>query len=149
FAYRGLGVWSLVMIQLLTSVFNTILLWYYEGVFFSLKFTLGAFKKLYKFGVNTTFASLIDTAFDNIYQLITGRYFSISQVGYFYQAKKLQEVPVGVIKSTTLGVVFSALSRIQSDTVLFHKAYHKIILLFTIAIGLLSVLLFIYSESII
>lgn len=148
-AYKGWGVWSLVLIQIMTSAFTTSLLWYYEGIFFTLRFSQTSFNRLYKFGINTTFASLLDTAFDNIYQLIIGRYFSISQVGFYYQAKKLQEVPVGLIKSTTLGVVFSSLSRVQGQKQLFNKIYIKITILFTISLGLLSILLFFYSETII
>lgn len=147
FAYLGMGVWSLIIMQILTALFNTFLLWIYEGSFFSLSFNKHSFKSLYSFGINTTLASLLNTIFDNIYQLILGRYFAISQVGYFFQAKKLQEVPVGVIKSTTLGVVFSSLSKIQEDKELFAKTYNKIILLFTVTMGLLTSVIFVHSKG--
>ena len=149
FAILGMGVWALVIMQLVIALFTTIILWRFEGMFFSLTFKRDSFKSLYSFGMNTTLASILNTAFDNIYQLILGRYFSISQVGLFFQAKKLQEVPVGVIKSTTLGVVFSSLSKIQDETELFRKTYIKIVLLFTIVMGLLTSVLYVYSESLI
>ncbi|MBB6612719.1 lipopolysaccharide biosynthesis protein [Pontibacter sp. Tf4] len=149
FAMLGMGVWALVIMQLTTALFTTIILWRFEGMFFSLTFRRDSFKSLYSFGMNTTLASILNTAFDNIYQLILGRYFSISQVGLFFQAKKLQEVPVGIIKSTTLGVVFSSLSKIQDETELLRKTYTKIVLLFTIVMGLLTSILYVYSESLI
>jgi len=147
--FKGAGIWSLVIIQILTAVFTTALLWIYEGAFFKLSFNKESFKQLYKFGVNTTLASLLDTAYDNVYQLVIGRFFSINQVGLYYQAKKLQEVPISVIKTTTLGVVFSSLSEIQNDKILFTKTYNKITLYFTIAMGFLTVLLFVLSENVI
>lgn len=148
-AYSGFGVWALVVMQLLTALFNTTLLWFFEGAFLSFSFNKKSFKELYYFGFNTTLASLLNTTFDNIYQLILGRYFSINQVGLFYQAKKLQEVPVGIINMTTQGVVFSSLSKIQDNSILFVKTYNKVVLQFTIVVGLLTVLLYTYSESLV
>ncbi len=148
-AMLGMGVWALVIMQLATALFTTIILWRFEGMFFSITFKKESFKRLYSFGMNTTLASILNTAFDNIYQLILGRYFSIGQVGLFFQAKKLQEVPVGIVKSTTLGVVFSSLSKIQDDTELLRKTYTKIVLLFTIVMGLITSILYTYSESLI
>jgi O-antigen/teichoic acid export membrane protein len=85
-----MGFWCLVFGYHATTWINYqyILLFIYEGSFFSLNFNKASLRSLYKFGVNTTLASLLDTAFNNIYQLVIGRYFSISQVGLFYQAKR-------------------------------------------------------------
>ena len=94
-------------------------------------------------------ASILNTAFDNIYQLILGKYFSVNLTGLFYQGKKLQEIPVGVIKSTTLGVVFASLSKVQHDITEFGNLYKRIITLFTIVVGLICLLVYYYAENII
>lgn len=149
FAYHGYGVWSLVIIQILTATIMTILLWVFEGTHLSFEFDKKSFKELYGFGVNTTFASLLNTAFDNIYQLILARYFSINQTGYFYQAKKLQEVPGGIINMLSQSVVFSALSKLQDDKILFVRAYNKILVYFMIILGFIMIFTFVYAEQII
>src|SRR5690606_37091206 len=79
-AYLGYGVWSLVIIQISISALLTFQLWIFEGFFFDLKFSRESFKRLYSFGVNTTVSSILNTGFDNIYQLILARSFSIAQV---------------------------------------------------------------------
>ncbi len=148
-ALKGYGVWSIVSVQILSSLLLTIMLWVFEGSIGKMLFSKSSFKKLYKFGVNTTLASLINTAFDNIYQLILGKFFSINQTGLFYQAKKLQEVPVGIIKSTTLGVVFSTLSKVQDNRQQFNSLYKKVITVFTVAVGFICMIIYFYAENII
>lgn len=141
------GVWALVIMQISNAFILTLLYWIYEGPIKSFVFKKDSFKSLYKFGVNTTLASLINSVFDNIYNLILGKYFSIQQTGLFYQAKKLQEIPVGVIKSSTLGVVFSTLSKLQDDKEEFKKFYDRIVTVFTTLVGLICLLIYFYAEQ--
>ena len=149
FAYSGYGVWSLVFIQLLISLNMTLILWFFEGINLGLKFDKNSFKELYGFGVNTTIASLLNTAFDNVYQLILAKYFSLNETGFYYQAKKLQEVPTGVINMIAQSVVFSSLSKLQDDKTSFINAYNKIFLYFSIILGFITVLTYVYAEQII
>lgn len=148
-AYQGARIWSLVIIQVLTGLFLTVIIWMREGFFFDIRFNKRSFKSLYSFGVNTTLASLLDTAFDNIYQILLARYFSIAQVGMFYQAKKLQDVPGGIINVVTQSVIFSSLAKLQGDKSKFKAVYHEIILFYTIGLSIIACLLYIYSENII
>lgn len=146
-ALLGYGVWALVIMQICNAFVLTLVYWIFEGPVKSFVFKKESFKSLYKFGVNTTLASLINTVFDNIYNLILGKYFSIQQTGLFYQAKKLQEIPVGVIKSSTLGVVFSTLSKLQDDREEFKKFYDRIVTVFTTLVGLICLLIYFYAEQ--
>lgn len=148
-ALNEAGVWSIVVMQISTVLILTILLWTFEGPLKRFTFNVSSFKKLYKFGINTTLASLLNTAFDNIYQLILGKYFAISQTGLYFQGKKLQQVPVGVIKSTTLGVVFASLSKVQDDSKQFDYLYNKIVAFFTVIVGAICLFVFFYAENII
>jgi O-antigen/teichoic acid export membrane protein len=149
FANNGFGVWSIVILQLLLSLFQSTLYWAFEGGVGPWVFNKDSFKLHYKFGVNTTIASILNTVFDNIYQLILGKYFAISQTGLFYQAKKLQAVPVGVIEKVVQSVVFSSLSKIQENEAEFKKYYQKIVTMFTISSGLICLLVFLFAENLI
>lgn len=149
FALNGYGVWSLIYMQLISAGINTLLLIVNGGLFFSFNFNKESFKNLYIFGVNTTLALLLDTAFDNVYQLIFGRFFSISQAGLYYQAKKTQDVPTNIINLSTQNVIFSLLSKLQDDKGNFSITYNKIITLFTIAIGTVTPFIFMYSDLIV
>lgn len=144
----GYGVWALILLQILNALFLTIIFWIKEQGLTVYKFSKASFKELYGFGLYTTLSSLLNTGFDNIYQLILGKYFSLGQTGYYFQAKKLSEIPVGIIKSTTLGVVFSALSNLQDDKEKFDQLYNNIIRIFTVVVGIICMGIFLYSKEI-
>lgn len=148
-AKQGAGALSLVILQLSTAITLTGLLWFYVGPMKSYKFSLESFKQVYKFGINTTLASLLNKAFDNSYQLILAKYFAISQAGYFYQAKKLQEMPIGVIQGSVLGVVYATLSKLQNDRKKFQELYFNIVKVFTVVVGFICIIIFYYSELIV
>lgn len=148
-AYYGFGTWALVIMQLSTAIFQTFLFWINEGVFFTLNFNKMSFKSLYGFGVNTTLASLLSTAFDNIYQLVLGKYFSITQVGYYYQAKRLQDAPGGIVNMFTNSVLYSSLSKIQGDNKRFNTIFRKIRLALMVLLGFFSCFIYIYADQLI
>lgn len=145
----GWGVWALIIFQLLSSALNSLFLLIYGGLKFSFTFNKDSFKDLYAFGINTTAASVIASAFDNIYSLILGRYFSISQVGFYYQANRLQVVPYNASNAVVQSVIYSSLSKIRNERKKLISAYNKIMLLLTVLIGIITTLIYLYSESIV
>ena len=147
-AHSGYGVWALVYLQITLAFLLTCQLWIFEGAFFSLRFSKSSFSKLFGFGVNTTLASILNTAFDNIYQLILARSFSINQVGLFYQGKKLQDVPYNVIKLSSLNVVYSSLSKYQSNKKSFLENFHSITNPLILVCGAIALIFLIFSEGI-
>src|SRR5699024_11061532 len=148
-AFNGDGVWALVAFQLSTAVILSVLLWIFVGPLNSYKFSLRSFMEFYKFVFNTTLAYLLNTTFDNVYQLILGKYFSISQTGYFYQAKKLQEIPSSIFVTINSGVIFSTLSKLQNSPKEFNEIYQNVVRVFSVIVALISIIIFYYSEVII
>lgn len=148
-ASKGFGVWSIVGIQISNAIFLVIIYRMFEGASGRFVFKRDSFLKLYKFGLNTTLANIINTAFDNVYNLILGRYFAIYQTGLYYQAKRLQEVPVGVIQASTSGVVFSTLAKLQDTRDKFDCLYGQVMTYFTALSGLICTLIFFYADQII
>lgn len=146
----GFGVWSLVFMQLFYALINSVLLNTFNGFYFRLRLSMKSIKELYAFGINLSLSSLLTTAFDNIYQLILGKYFSINLTGLYYQGKKLQEVPINVINSSVLqGPVFSYLARKQQDLESLSLYYLKINRVLSLVAGFLTVFVFLFSDSIV
>lgn len=148
-ALDGFGTWSLIIMQLTTALILTLLLWFFEGSHGKIQFSKESFRFHYKFGVNTTIASLINQFFGNIYQAILGKYFTIGQTGLYYQAKKLQDIPLGIINTLTQGVVFSGLSKIQDHEDIFIDAYQRIMRVFTVMVGFICLIIFVFAEELI
>lgn len=147
-AYNEFGIWALITMQCVNSFLTALFYWVTQGGLEIYTFSKSSFKELYKFGLFTTLSSILDTAFDNIYQLILGKYFNLTQTGFYYQAKKLTGVSVSVIKSATSGVVFATLSKIQDDKEQFDKMYSNVNRIFTVIVGLLCLLIFLYAREI-
>ena len=148
-ALNHFGVWSLVIMQLITAFITAVLYRTIEGGHGRLIFNKSSFKTYYKFGVNTSLASVLNSIFDNIYQAILAKYFSTTTAGLFYQAKKLQDIPVGIVKKLTQSVLFAGLSRIQDNESEFKKIYSNFIRLFTVLVGFISLTLFLFSKEIV
>jgi teichuronic acid exporter len=148
-AYFGLGIWSLIILQLGNQLFMTLQLALFEPFYMKVGWSTSSFIRLYKFGVNTTLSNLLNTAFNNIYQLVLGKYFSISQVGFFYQARKLEQVPNNVLNSFTQNVLFSGLAKLQNDIPQFIKTYNRVVRSLTALVGLMTVFTYLYGKEII
>lgn len=147
--FHGFGVWSLVVIHLTTAILFTLLLWIFEGFALSLSFSRKSFTSMYAFGINTTLSSVINSVFDNIYQLVLAKYFSIIQTGNYYQAKRLQDVPGGVLNVVSQGPVYAILAKLQDNKRAFISMYNDISKLFSIVLGLISIIVYSYAEPII
>lgn len=146
-AYKGYGVWSFIVMQLSYSVLFALLLFAYTGINGSVCFSKSSFKKLYSFGVNTSIASLLNSVFDNIYQVIIGKYFGMNQTGLFYQSKRLQDVPNNLINMLLQGVFFSTLSKLQDNIPKMHYLYLKVTKHVSVFMGVIIVFVFIFAEK--
>lgn len=142
------GVWALIWMQILNSFVLTITYWIGEGGFKKIVFKKESFFSMYRFGMFTTLSSILDAAFQNIYQIFLGKYFSISITGYYFQGKKLQEIPVGIIRNVSYGVVYSTLSKLKDDQKKFSNAYTSVVILFTSLVGLICINLYIFAKDI-
>lgn len=147
-AERGFGALSLIIMQIILVLVNMSILMIYSGWFFSLNFDVNIFKKIFSFGINTTLSNVLTTVFDNIYQLILGKYFSINQVGYFYQGKKLQELPTNVINLTLQSAIYSSLSKVNNKDVRIIE-YKKIFQYVVLLSSVLFSAIFLFSKEIV
>jgi len=147
--YLRTGVFALVSIPVTTVIVQTILYNYYEGFYFKLKFKKSSFRELFGFGINTTMISVLNIGFNNVYQIIMGRIFSINQVGYFYQAQKLQDVPNNIVNNLSQSVFYSTLSKKQNKIEELVKIYQLISRTSLSLMGLAVIIFLFFGQDII
>lgn len=126
-AYNGFGVWSLVIQQLTDATAYSIQVWIQAKWKPLWVFDWKRVKELFKFGGRMMTSGILHTIYQNIYEVVIGRYFATAQVGYFTQANKIKQLPVQNISSALNRVTFPVLSEIQDDDVRLKRAYKKII----------------------
>lgn len=125
-ALNGFGVWSLVFQVMVNKTLNTVLFWYYVNWHPALVFSVTKFKQLFFFSSKILLASLITTIQNQIYYIIIGRYFKISEVGYYNRAEQFNAIVVGNLTSILDRVFFPVLASIQQDNEILKQNLRKV-----------------------
>ena len=98
-ALNGFGVWSLVLRYLSCSMVVSVILWITTKWKPTLTFKLESFKTLGKFGIMVLLANLVETIYTEFQGLVIGKVFSAKTLGYYTQAKRLEEIPTSGISA--------------------------------------------------
>lgn len=114
-ALRGFGVWSLVFRYLSCSLVISIILWITTKWKPMLTFKFKSFRTLGKFGGMVLLANLVETIYTEFQGLVIGRAFSAKDLGYYTQAKRLEEIPTLGITSAVNQASFPVYASIQDD----------------------------------
>lgn len=127
FAYYGYGVWSLVYMNILQSLVATIQLWIYSKWKPVFTFDINRLKMHLGFGYKLTLSGLINTIVKNVYNLIIGKFFTASQLGFFIRAKSMQELPVSNISSALNKVTYPLFSSIMNEDIKLKSVYKRLV----------------------
>jgi len=114
-AWHGAGVWALVMMQLLYGAISIVILRMITHWGPSLTFSTKALRELFGFGGFILAANVLQTACQNIQGLIIGRRFNATQMGYYSQAYKLDQVTSYSLPQVIVQVMYPVYSSIQDD----------------------------------
>lgn len=104
-AFYNYGVWSLVFAYLLNVFFRTFSLWLFSNWKPIRSYNHSVIKELFNFSNKLLLSGLFAHICANITQLVIGKYYSISLVGYYDRAVNLQKIPM-----TTLSDVLNQVS---------------------------------------
>ena len=114
-AKAGYGVWTLVWQQLINTIVNVVLLWWYSTWKPRLLYSWKSFRELFAFGSKLMISGLIDTTYNNIYTLVIGKVFSASSLGHYTQAQHFTQLPSSNITGILQRVTYPVLCSIQND----------------------------------
>ncbi len=124
--YFGFGVWSLIFLFLSNQIISTILFLVYVRWSPSLKFDLSNFKYHFNFGYKLILSAQLNVLFDNLYNIIIGKFYNIKQLGYYERAFSFNFYPVSVLSSLIQKVSLPSLTSIKEDKVRLQNAYKNI-----------------------
>lgn len=114
-AFGGLGVWSLVVNNIVNCLVSIVLLWRASDWRPTFEFSFASVKELFGFGGFMMLSSIIGTFYDNLQSLLIGRFYTASDLGYVNQAKKLEAIPSGALASVVTQVSFPTFSNLQDN----------------------------------
>jgi len=114
-AYMGFGVWALVTQQLFNAVVDTVILWMTVKWRPKWMFSFQRLKGLFSYGWKLLVSSLIDTTYNNVRQLIIGKFYTKSDLAYFNKGKQFPALIMTNINSSIDSVLLPIMSQEQDN----------------------------------
>ena len=140
-AYRGFGVWSLVIQHIASGIIRMILLWMLSPWRPRGKWSKKSFSYLWGYGSKLLASGLLDTIYGNIYPIVIGKFYSAADLGQYTRAKGYASLPSQGLTGVIQQVTFPVLSQIQDDDQRLGNNYRRMLrftvfLVFPIMIGM-------------
>lgn len=122
-ALRGYEVWALVFQTLSGNVIFLAGLWITSGWKPQFIFNFQSFKSLFNFGYKILLQGLTDVIFTKSYFPLIGKFFSVSQLGFYTNANRFYEIFIRQTSNSVTRVIFPAFSTIQDEKEKFNTNY--------------------------
>lgn len=126
-AYMGFGVWALVGHQITKQLANTICLWIFNKWWPNFRFSRQSFRYMWGFGWKLLASNLIDNIWNQLYQVVVGKFYSPATLGQYSRSKEYASLFSSNLNSIVSRVSFPVLAEIQDDKSRLKSAYRKII----------------------
>jgi len=109
-AWKGLGVWVLVIQYLIFNVVRNICLWSFSTWYPNARYSMQSIKNLWNYSSKLLLSSIIAVIFNNIYVFFMGKIYPMKDIGYYNQANKYSELSYTTIMSAIQTSVYSAMA---------------------------------------
>ena len=114
-AYKGFGVWSLVVQNLISAAIPAIIFWFFIKWRPIFVFSLKSFKELFSFGFYMFLTNLINQFGNQIQGLLIGKVYNPSTMGYYSKAHGTERLASRSISNIMSQVTFPLFSQVQDD----------------------------------
>ncbi|MDO5655740.1 MAG: lipopolysaccharide biosynthesis protein [Flavobacteriaceae bacterium] len=127
-AYKGFGVYAITAYYVLDAAIRAVFLWIISPFKPGFRFNTEKFKYHFKFGSHLTLAGVLDTAFNELYNIILGKYFSPAHLGFFNRAYSMQKLPVSNLSNILNKVTYPIFAKIKNNNPKLKEVYGKLML---------------------
>lgn len=127
FALKGFGVWALAIHLVLSSFLQMIFLWFQSQWRPSFDIRIGSLKKYIPFSAPLLVQGFIDKVVSNLESLLIGRFYSISELGFYSQSRNLSSYLTQAISNVVQRVTYPVLVEMNNDSQRLKEGYRQII----------------------
>ncbi len=124
-AYAGLGVWSLVLANIMNAITTTTLYWILCPWRPSREFDRASVRSIAGFSLNLSGFGVVNYFARNADNLVIGRVLGSAPLGLYQMAYNLMLFPIQNISAVIAQVLFPGFARIQDDDARFRSAYTR------------------------
>jgi O-antigen/teichoic acid export membrane protein len=114
-AFSGFGVYSIVSQILVQALSTNILLWWTSTWRPIGTFNIVSFKKLWAFGSKILATSILAQILDNVDNILIGKLFSSTQLGFYTRAKSTKQIPESIGSGILGATAFAVLSKVNNN----------------------------------
>ena len=115
-AYNGFGVWALVIQTLIRSFVSVVCFWIIGKWVPKTGFDKDSFKRLFGFGSKLLACGLLSTSINNVTNLIIGKIYNPSSLGYYTRAQQFPELTAGTLNSVLNNATFPLMATLQEKS---------------------------------
>lgn len=115
-AYKGFGVWALVIQIVSLSVLNSLFLFFAYKWLPQLHFSLSALKKLFGFGSRVLASAVLQSIYFNSYPIAIGKVLSTKTLGLYSKSNQFTLMPSSVLTTVLQRVLFPFFASHQNDS---------------------------------
>ncbi len=130
-ALAGCGVWSLVGQRVSSIAVRALLLWFFSdwrprraG-----RASVRPLREMAPYSLRLMATDLIAAIYNRVAQLFIGKIYSTDLLGYFFQAQKLEELPVTSTVQSVQNVTFPAFSKLAAAPAKFAESYRQVVMI--------------------
>lgn len=114
-AYKGFGVWALVVQNIITAAIPAIVFWFYIKWRPIKVFSWDAFKELFGFGFYMFLTNLLNQFGQQIQGLLIGKFYNPNTMGYYSKAHSTEKLASTSISSVMMQVTYPLYAEVQDD----------------------------------
>lgn len=126
-AYKGFQVWALVAQSIVSTVVNTLFIWFASPWRPTWQFSWISFKEFFSFGSKLLASGLLDTLYTNMYSVVIGKIFPHSDLAFYNRAAGLKNMASSTPTSVLQSVTFPALCKLQGSDDTLRSAYRRML----------------------
>lgn len=114
-AYEGYGPWALVLQNVFNQGIDALILWITVEWRPQKTFSFDRVKKLFSFGWKLSFASIINAVYVDIRQLIVGKKYTTTDLGYYNCAVQYPKTFITTVNVAFVSILFPVMAREQDN----------------------------------
>lgn len=148
-AHQGYGIWSLVILFLTNQIVSTIIYWIATGWKPIIVLNKGVFFKHLNFGYKLMLSSQLNIIYDNINNILIGKFFDAKILGYYERAFTLNNYPISIFSSIISKVTLPLYAKIKNNREEVLSVFKKTLELVSFGSFIVSGVLFLVSHELI
>ena len=149
FAFKGWGVWSLIVATLINTILSTIVMFYLSPIRLKFEVYLIEWKELFSFGSGVIILSIVNYFSSSGLNLLLGKIFTPAKLGVFERTNQIKTLPSQYLGNVLDTIMFPAMAEIQDEEERLFRTYQHSLGLVNSILMPISLFLIFFSKEVV